>query len=1288
LFVDYYPEKRAVDVTKSNDYHQITKEADYKPDDSITVYRGAIATQSKIVDGDWVTTSKQLAKDYAGTGKVIEDKIAAKYLYASKGEGIEELIYSTKATKIPTKFKSVEAELKSLTAEMKVTPPTETQIKRYKQLKAQVKPAKIPTREPASTVEPVKAAKPTLTPKTEKNIPNAVKTDNPYLNTITNVTEKTKAEKRLGENITFVNNKGNLTKATRKEYIEDMAMIDGSQIKTTQKLRTNGGKTFEVNEYRVYKTPNSKEPIKISKYEKDYFDFAKNNQPQVTLKSKPSIYTEKTTLGKKHFTASPKTKEAPPKMKSTPKIDSKPEDMVMASSRKAGKSRKEKIVDTGLETKRQMVDAGDTVAVIGKITGDEGLYHSYNNARNADRRAENMIGNRQTDINGKKVGESLESIFKPIMKKGDGYYNDFQSYVLHKLNIERYPQGKGVFGDSTTAKDSIAKSSELLKQYPEFEKYAQKLYKYERNLQQYRVDADLISLDEANAMADMYPSYVKIARVEKTSVPIGSNAKTKTSEKISKTVQGATGDDSKIIPLHESMARQTMKTIKAAENNIFANRLVENASPKTSKYLQDLNVNPSKFDVEDIVDGELPYLKNGFHLFRNGEAYQVKTDVGLFEAIEAISPNAKTQFAFYEAAKFGTTMFKKLVTSYSPPFALKNPLRDFPDALLYSKDSKEFIKQLPNAIREMKNGGELFEQYKGMGCLGSSFFDYARGFKKDSSAIRKHTIDKMEEVNMFLEQIPRFTEFLAILSKGDGSYDSLLKAAYGSADITVNFNRKGIAGKAINEVGVPFFNPAMQGADRAIRYFKNTKGAKAWIAVITKATMLGIAPSVINELLLGNDPDYQKLYNRDKDLNYIIKLGGDDNWLRIPKGRVLSVLSGVPQRTVRKLRGEENAYAEFFKSSVEQVAPINPLTGNLYAPIVSAQTNKAWHGGTIIPYDLVDKADYKQFDEGTTSTAKAVGKLLNYSPMKIDYLVDAYSGIIGDLAIPLLTKKAEVHPFIKAFTIDGKTTNKISGDFYDAKDKIADLDDDGDITGSIQLKYLNKQSGMASELYNEISEVENSNLSDVKKRAKVRELRALINVVQQNALDSLPEVEKITKILSSKYPDEMDLYREVNKEVFGAEYALKTYNKTVYEKAQTYVTEKAAPSFNRNVATIPQKNGVTWDNYYDGYFAQKDEASDISKAVALQGKNITTLYDAFGISDKNANIAAALSKNDLGKAYNSTYQKISDSEATKSAEKIAIIKQNNPTLSTSELRILYEAFNVAESIGRYTRKYK
>jgi hypothetical protein len=539
---------------------------------------------------------------------------------------------------------------------------------------------------------------------------------------------------------------------------------------------------------------------------------------------------------------------------------------------------------------------------------------------------------------------------------------------------------------------------------------------------------------------------------------------------------------------------------------------------------------------------------------------------------------------------------------------------------------------------------------------------------------------------MAVEQLPRFTEFMATLSKGDGSYDNLLEALYNSADITVNFGRAGTWGKTLNQTFVPFFNPAMQGFDKLARTLKYTKGWKDWTKLTIKATALGITPALINELVYSDDPDYANLYSRDKDINYLFKL--DNNvWIRIPKGRVLSLIGGAAQRTVRLASGDKDAYAGFIKVAKEQVAPISPFESNIVSPILAVQNNKAWHGGTIEPQRLTGSAGLR-YDESTTIPAKWLGAKLNYSPKKIDYLVDAYTGIIGDLAIPLTTPKAEVHPFAKAFTIDGATTNRISQDFYDKKTEISEsYSDNKDNISYIQNRYLNKQSDMASELFEEIRTVQNSKLTDVQKRTKVREIRALINVIEKNALDSLPEVEKTTKKLVNKYSDTDDLYREVNREVFGSEYALKLYNKTVYEKAQTYVTEKARPSFNKNVATIPQKNGVTWDNYYDGYFAQKDEASDISKAVALQGKNITTLYDAFGISDKNANIAAALSKNDLGKIYNSTYQKISDSEATKSAEKIAIIKQNNPTLSTSELRILYEAFNVAESIGGYRRKY-
>lgn len=1191
-------------------------------------------------------------------------------------------------TKIPTKFKSVEAELKSLTAEMKVTPPTETQIKRYKQLKAQVKPAKIPAREPVSTVEPLKADKPTVAPKAKTMEPKATKTvdakvdsmggEKSFFNKIDDVTERNKAKEKLSEKIKFTNKEGRQVTKTRKDYIEDASSIYGSHIETIKRQTTDSPKSSTLYEYRLYKRPTSTKFTKLSKYEKEYFEYAKSKQPEM-----PKIFTEKTSFNKKPFKETPLTKQSPPKPKPKPDVS----ELVLTSAKESRKPRKERLYDAGLDTKRKMVDSGDTVAVISKITGDDSIYHAYNKARSASRTGDHMIGEAQVNINNDVVGESLESIFKPIRDKGDGYYKEFETYLLHKHNVDRMAQGKPVFGKHITADMSIREADRLLREYPEFEQLAQKVYKYNRNIMQYRIDAGLVTLDEANMWANMYPHYVPIARMEKSISKVAAHAKTQKTKKISKTVMEAVGDDTKIVPIHVSMSRQTMTAVKEAETNLFANRLVDSASVKTAKYLQDSTLMKKGVPLEDLIEGELPYLKNGFHLFRDGKVYEVKVDEGLFEAIQALSPSAKSPNIMYEGAMFVNKTFKQLVTSYSPPFLLKNFVRDVPDAMLYSIDSKEFIKQFPNAMKEIKTNGPLWQKYKAMGGMSSSFFDYAKGYKGDSSFIRRNTVDRIEHLNMLTEQLPRFTEFLVTLSKGDKSYDNFLEALFNSADVTVNFGKKGTWGKVINETAVPFFNPSIQGFDKAIRFFKNNKGAKRWAVVIKKAALLGIAPSVINEIIYGDDTSYQKLRNRDKDLHYIFKVG-EDFWLRVPKGRVISVIGGVPQRTVRKIRGEENAYADFLKSSAEQIAPVSPLTSNLYSPIIHAETNKAWHGGAIVPYGLVNKAAEKQFDEGTTSMSKWLGGKLKYSPKKIDYLVDAYTGIIGDLAMPLMTKKADMHPFIKAFTIDGVTSNKISNTFYEKKTEVSQLKDEGYVVGYIQNRYLGKQASMVSKLFDEITEIQLSNMSDTKKYTKVRELRALINGVQQNALDSLTEIEKATKKLEKKYEDSDDLYREVNKEVFGSEYALKLYNKTVYEKAQTYVTEKAAPSFNKNVATIPQKNGITWDNYYDGYFAQKDKPSDIGKAVALKSENIDTLFVAFGISDKNARIGAAIYENDLSYIYETTYKRIGENNATKSAEKIAIIRQHNPNLTRQQLNILYEAFNVAESIGGYRRQFK
>jgi hypothetical protein len=47
-----------------------------QPNEIVTIYRGAPLNQKQIVPGDFITTNKQLAKDYAGSGgHVISKKV-------------------------------------------------------------------------------------------------------------------------------------------------------------------------------------------------------------------------------------------------------------------------------------------------------------------------------------------------------------------------------------------------------------------------------------------------------------------------------------------------------------------------------------------------------------------------------------------------------------------------------------------------------------------------------------------------------------------------------------------------------------------------------------------------------------------------------------------------------------------------------------------------------------------------------------------------------------------------------------------------------------------------------------------------------------------------------------------------------------------------------------------------------------------------------------------------------------------------------------------------------------
>jgi hypothetical protein len=93
VFTEYDPKSRANAILAKN-IVTIDKTIGGSPDDYVLVYRGAPKNQTTLNSGDFVTTNKQLAKDYAGDGVVISQKVKKSEILDDINEPLgEEYIY-------------------------------------------------------------------------------------------------------------------------------------------------------------------------------------------------------------------------------------------------------------------------------------------------------------------------------------------------------------------------------------------------------------------------------------------------------------------------------------------------------------------------------------------------------------------------------------------------------------------------------------------------------------------------------------------------------------------------------------------------------------------------------------------------------------------------------------------------------------------------------------------------------------------------------------------------------------------------------------------------------------------------------------------------------------------------------------------------------------------------------------------------------------------------------------------------------------------------------------------
>jgi ppGpp synthetase/RelA/SpoT-type nucleotidyltranferase len=954
-------------------------------------------------------------------------------------------------------------------------------------------------------------------------------------------------------------------------------------------------------------------------------------------------------------------------------IDARTRPMIMTTSPRAQKTPAAEAIFTAWDAfKRKMVDSANTIAYLGKITGDKNLYNILNNARQSHQAGEFMIGlsitgqpTYQANFKGEKVGESLADIWNPIKAKGEGYYQDFMLYLQHAHNVDRMSikentrkrlnefelenpalvgiaeaelaelakggtdeaaiyaeylqlinsyenaENKPVFGYDVTAGHSMGLVQEFENQHPEFKELAAKVYKYNDNLLNYRVNAGLLSKEGADLLREMYSHYVPTFRNQASAKGAGKQG---TKVQINQTIKKATGSDLPLIRIDDSMTAQTMQVVSAAKKNQLGLRLLDIArrnSDAVGSYIKAVRENKGlTYDIDDqtgtvYAEQSKDDMINRFTIYENGRPTTMDVSPGVFEGISSLVASTRGP----QWAVKANDMYKRLITGYNPMFLARNFFRDIQDAGLYSKNLGLFIKNYPKAWKEMATNGGLWRQYQALGGFNSSFFDYNKGLESKHGALQRWTIDKIELANMMIEQAPRFAEFLATVEKGGASYENLMQAMYNAADVTVNFGRSGTWGKVLNSTFVPFFNPSIQGFDRLIRRFTETKGVKGWTMLVLRAAAMGIVPSLLNAMLYDDDDEYKLIDDRTKDTYYLLKMG-DGIWAKVPKGRALSVFGSGAQRLLRAARGERDAFAGFIGNMYDQTAPVNPLTANIATPVISTMFNKTWYGGNIENQSMQNMRPEDRYDAGTDAFSIWLGGVLKQSPKKINYLLDSYSGVIGDIALPLMAKRAKQNPFTKAFTLDTVYSNRISDDFYNMKQEltfqentepVSDVPSETDLV----LRLINRQENAISDLYKEIREIEDSNIPNSEKRQKVRELRVIISGVQQTVLQGVPafqntlkneyDIDEMLSIEEQKAQAEK-VYFNANKKTFGSEYALRASGKDVYEKAVDL-----------------NNSGTSFDTYADYYFASKGLSKDIDKKSVLTGmklseKDIENIY--------------------------------------------------------------------------------
>lgn len=656
-----------------------------------------------------------------------------------------------------------------------------------------------------------------------------------------------------------------------------------------------------------------------------------------------------------------------------------------------------------------------------------------------------------------------------------------------------------------------------LKQLETFEK---DIRGYFDDLLKMRVDSGLISKEFADDLMEKYPNYIPTLREGDEWLENGMQGGGKQTFGVDDQIKAATGGSGQILDLYQSAAQITRDVIRDAEQNELLRQYAETLGiTDPSKVKQsDLLELPS---FAASVSRENNNYRVSF--FQNGEMVTMPVDKQIAKGLREINgQDYQTLLKWSGKLSGAMRLFKAPITDYNLIFGVRNGARDLQQAAVNSKSIKDFSANIPVAqasiLREMAPGGSKdpwMKSYEANGGMYSTFFQQdkkivepgaKKGIAKGLDATAGRGLRAIEAANSAIEATPRLAEYIGTIKKEVGkntdlgklkndilkemypnkkamqnlsikeyealqdefarrvidlaSTETIEKAARNAADITLNFSRNGVIGKALNSGFVPYFNPSVQGLSKTVRMFTENKaeGMRALMNFGIKIGTITMLPSAMNEIMCRGNRDYQNLATREKDSNFFIPIG-DGKFIKVPKPRENAVLAEPVEYGLRYFfdkarigeieKGEYSQWkdlGQLFLSAKENIGPQVEFNDTIVSPIFRLAQNKTWYGGSIESVgEVIGKKEGElknsEISDDTTSAVaiwignskigdKKVSDIAHLSPKKIDDLMDSYLGIIYDLGISQTSDRAKAersmqnNPIVTQFVKDSVFSNK------------------------------------------------------------------------------------------------------------------------------------------------------------------------------------------------------------------------------------------------------------------------